>query len=754
MACDIDRLARIARRSVNGLIASATLAMCAGPPAAARPAAAGAHLADVNPAIVAQVGGSVTALAVAPDGSTIAAAVGGQVRLGAIGPDGTWVDVARLDGVPAPIHRLLFAGDLLYVAHAMGISIIDVSARAAPRLRRTIWWWDEVTDVAVVGDTGIGLAGRYLGFVLLTFDVNAVDPADEDVEKHLTFGSHLVVADRTAYMVGTAGVLRTLDVRDPAEPTPVGELALGSPGNSIVLDGDRAFVGTDRGIAVIAIADPHAPRLLSTYPAAGAVTSVAVHGSTLSFATSQGVGTAAIVDRTTLRPVSFEAITGVRDLATIGDDALLIGGDNALALSTSPTSSGGSIAQRAVRTLFPTFVRAEDLTVVGDYAYVAAGESGLAIVDIADPSRPRIVAGLPFDGGATRIAVDRDAAYVATMDGTLVVADVADPVRPKWAATTRLLPAPDAPSAYPDLGWTGIRDVAMTPHSRLLVTLGRPGMVVLDTSTPLSPTITGAVVREGWFAEGISTVGDVALVGTSECGSGPALTVVDTLARDLRTIGELRFACNDIGRVPMLLADNILWTVSLLPAELFPGRLRWESGRTPPPRSRRGHAALSIRIPPPPDDPEYMVAVDVTDPGKPVFRTESFVANPAGHPRDAVLLDGHLWVASTTGRVYREHRLLDLGPNAPSSPPFEAVELHMPGAPLSIAVVGDRFVVAADDAGLVVVAPKNVVPTATSTPNLTPLPTRTRRPTPPRTATPPPDIVLPRIAYLPAALRP
>ena len=75
------------------------------------------------------------------------------------------------------------------------------------------------------------------------------------------------------------------------------------------------------------------------------------------------------------------------------------------------------------------------VTVSGNYAYVADKLSGLAIIDISDPTNP----GTPVyrdtnDGysyyGAVGVAISGNYAYVADEESGLAIIDISDPTNP------------------------------------------------------------------------------------------------------------------------------------------------------------------------------------------------------------------------------------------------------------------------------------------------------------------------------------
>ena len=75
-----------------------------------------------------------------------------------------------------------------------------------------------------------------------------------------------------------------------------------------------------------------------------------------------------------------------------------------------------------------------DLDVEGDYAYVAAGEAGLRIIDVSDPADARNISS--FTGYVRRLDVMGDLAFIGELSGIhsdsrhILVLDVSDPVHP------------------------------------------------------------------------------------------------------------------------------------------------------------------------------------------------------------------------------------------------------------------------------------------------------------------------------------
>jgi hypothetical protein len=96
---------------------------------------------------------------------------------------------------------------------------------------------------------------------------------------------------------------------------------------------------------------------------------------------------------------------------------------------------------------------ASAVAVRGDYAYVAHDREGVHVVDIRDPSRPRIAATIAVHGRAFDIDFDGGYAYVAE-DGVSVF-DMRDPLSPTRVARYTVPPHIPVPQI-------GVRSVAAT----------------------------------------------------------------------------------------------------------------------------------------------------------------------------------------------------------------------------------------------------------------------------------------------------
>lgn len=77
---------------------------------------------------------------------------------------------------------------------------------------------------------------------------------------------------------------------------------------------------------------------------------------------------------------------------------------------------------------------ANDVEVSGNFAYVAAGDAGLQVVDVSDRTRPRIVGSYDTPGMARTLRVSGARVYVADSEEGLTILDVSIPTQPALVA--------------------------------------------------------------------------------------------------------------------------------------------------------------------------------------------------------------------------------------------------------------------------------------------------------------------------------
>lgn len=140
----------------------------------------------------------------------------------------------------------------------------------------------------------------------------------------------------------------------------------------------------------------------------------------------------------------------------------------------------------------PGFAR--DITVAGEYAYVADDTKGMTVVHIKDPSTPRVVANFATDNGTTsRIWIDGNHAYLADGKGAVKIVDVTNPLRPILVSRCDRRAAEFYGVYSHDLRLAHVQvHEGQRSHKRLYVTDGEGGVLIVDVTDAKAPRLMGA----------------------------------------------------------------------------------------------------------------------------------------------------------------------------------------------------------------------------------------------------------------------
>jgi subtilisin-like proprotein convertase family protein len=150
-------------------------------------------------------------------------------------------------------------------------------------------------------------------------------------------------------------------------------------------------------------------------------------------------------------------------------------------------------------------LRAFDVTVwdaTGPFAYVAAGDAGMMVIDLSRPEMPRTIATLPTPGVAQDITLVGDTAYVAAGAAGLMIVDVSAPIQPVRLAVV----------ATP--GFAGSASVV---EDQVFIADGYTGVALVDASDPAVPTLVSSSDTPG-YANRLTAVGRTLYVADSNGG--------------------------------------------------------------------------------------------------------------------------------------------------------------------------------------------------------------------------------------------
>ncbi len=355
----------------------------------------------------------------------------------------------RLDYVvfPGPVIDVAVSGDVVYVVTggSQGLHVVDASDPASLRVLQTLYA-GTLTDAAVV-------AGSYAYVTNGEFHVlDIADPSSPKEVGSIHFAGEIPpVSGKVEAVVGShaytvyqgsstmSGGLRVLDVSDPSAPVQVGTLGLVGWSYHLVVDGDRAYLLSGYGsshLTVVDITRPSRPVELALDPATPWLgwSLATLDGRLLLGAPgpAEGPDEVLVLDvADPMRPRVLGRFEGIprspAEIAILGQRAYIAAGDGLVILDLAdpgtPTVDG---TYRPEALPLPD----ESVSVRDRYAYVAAGEAGLQIVDISQPANPRVVASIRTGGHAWAVALGGSHAYVADEYNGLRIIDVSDPQEP------------------------------------------------------------------------------------------------------------------------------------------------------------------------------------------------------------------------------------------------------------------------------------------------------------------------------------
>ncbi|MEW6041772.1 MAG: T9SS type A sorting domain-containing protein, partial [Elusimicrobiota bacterium] len=122
------------------------------------------------------------------------------------------------------------------------------------------------------------------------------------------------------------------------------------------------------------------------------------------------------------------------------------------------------------------------VAISGNYAYVADWDSGLQVIDIANPASPQLAGSYDTPDWAKSVAISGNYAYVADWDSGLCIVNVTDPASPRFAGSY------DTPGRACGVAISGNYAYVADDFSRI---------PVLDISSPANIRLVGTYYTKG-----------------------------------------------------------------------------------------------------------------------------------------------------------------------------------------------------------------------------------------------------------------
>lgn len=184
-------------------------------------------------------------------------------------------------------------------------------------------------------------------------------------------------------------------------------------------------------------------------------------------------------------------------------DGLIFAGNNGNATITVTNNGQTATVQVTVSSFSPTALSfisipgfANNVDISGNIAYVAAGSTGLQVVDVSDRRAPRIIGSLDTPGNANDVRVVGNRVYIADGSAGLRIIDVTNPASPT------LLGALDTPGEANDVVVVG---------NLAYVADGLSGLQIIDVGDPVAPRLIGSLDTPG-TARGVDVSGNLAVI--------------------------------------------------------------------------------------------------------------------------------------------------------------------------------------------------------------------------------------------------
>ncbi len=330
-------------------------------------------------------------------------------------------------------------GVILVDGEFVGLQIVDISDPMAPCVVGSMAGYVEWSAIA--------LSGNYV--FLAREEFCAIDISDP--ENPLVVGClsdppsqncrSVAIQNELAFVSSGHDGLRVIDISDPTNLEIIGSVDIPGFSKDVEVSGSLAFViSSSSGLQIIDISDPEAPQIIGNAITGDYYAGVEISGNRaymLGYHPDMWGSNLYSVDVSDPANPLIEGSVGVIPHSlgmAISNDHVFVGTDNSNDYNyNNPLLQifkvSEQVSPQAVGAVnVPGWTNA--ISLAKNYAYVAAGESGLQVVAISDPFSPQIVGSLAASSDARDVAISDNLACVADGNLGLQVIDIYDPANP------------------------------------------------------------------------------------------------------------------------------------------------------------------------------------------------------------------------------------------------------------------------------------------------------------------------------------
>ncbi len=330
-----------------------------------------------------------------------------------------------------------------------------------------------VQDLSLIGDRAYVAATNGGVLVYDITEPKAIQQVQTYTYPARGMGADVTVDNHYAFVATNYDGLEIIDIADPKQPVAIGDYENVLP-TSVQVKENYAYVASLAGLFILDVTDPVAPQKVSFFDTPGLCWGVALSG------------TYAYVS-----DVFYRDLAGAPE--SVGLRVLDVSNPAAPLEKSFNHEIGGVWANPFI---------------LGDYLYT----SGLEIASLANPTAPTLLSELPvlMNEGDTAVVVADHHAYIAAGDQGLRIIDIADPKAPVEIG------AFNPPSAW-------LSDIELVDN---LAYIAGGDLYIVDVSDPHNP-VSVAVFDTPGSVNGISVVGDYLYVADGNAG----LTILKVMAK-------------------------------------------------------------------------------------------------------------------------------------------------------------------------------------------------------------------------------
>jgi hypothetical protein len=385
--------------------------------------------------------------------------INGNQYLVVSGGSSMWIIDIKNPTIPSLVSSVLVApgtvcegiatsGTYAYVASGgAGLKIYDISTPASPVLVSSIDSLAYCESVVISGQYAYVAAGSRSHILDIS---NPATPLYVGQITGYSGNYHQFINVRSgyAYVCDYNAGLEVVNITNPANPVNVMEVPSGYRTADIIFDGNYGYVAVgDSGVNIYNLVNPASPVLVSHIKTIG-------RAAWLSYGAISIGGTPTghiyVSDR---YPVAGLSAINVSNPAVPITAAFISAVSAPTGTSFTPFYANVKVyvpygiaglrildvSSPSSPTLLSTIALGGDsreVIVKGNYAYVAALDSCVHVIDVSNASSPIYVKKIPTSR-ARGIALNGNYAYVATRDSGLVILNLTDPSAPVWSANVR-----------------------------------------------------------------------------------------------------------------------------------------------------------------------------------------------------------------------------------------------------------------------------------------------------------------------------